>query len=82
MRKIGKRALRRALCGVLTMPLFAFYSGCVTDLQMQDFIRSQGTLVTTNLLTSQVVAALDRLNLTLTGPQVTDVTIRTPTAPN
>ena len=82
MRRQNNRAVRWVLRGMLTLPLFSFWSGCVTDVQMQDFVRSQAALTATNILTSQVVGALNLLNQVLTGPQVTDVTIRVPAAPN
>jgi hypothetical protein len=82
MNKIGQRVLRWVLIGVVTLPLFAFYSGCVTDVQMQDFARSQAALVITNAITSQITAALTQLNQDLVGPQVTDETILTPTGAN
>ena len=82
MRRQSKRVMRFVVSGVLTMPLFAFWSGCVTDVQMKDFFRSQIALTLTNLATSQLTAGLDQLNQILTGPLVTDETIRSPVAPN
>lgn len=74
--------LRKILCLVLTLPMFQFYSGCVTDIQVQDFVRSQAALALTNLLTSGLVASLNQLNQDLTGPQVTDELVLNPAGPN
>ena len=82
MKRNTRRRLRWVCSFVLMLPMFQFYSSCVTDLQVQDFVRSQAALALTNLLTSQVTAALNQLNQDLTGPQVTDELVLNPAGPN
>ena len=82
MKRQSGRVGRWVVSGVLTLPMFAFYSGCVTDVQVRDFARGQLALTLTNLVTSQITAGLNDLNELLTGPQVTDETIPNPAAPN